>query len=93
MVSEAALRLAGAVRAELLEVMQRIELPLSPPAFGTEGNAQGLKQALLSGLFLKVGPGRIVGEFPPCGQVGGQRVWDSPHGGRGKALLSLGCVG
>ncbi|KAJ7327312.1 hypothetical protein JRQ81_017071 [Phrynocephalus forsythii] len=53
-VSEAALRLAGAVRAELLEVMQRIELPISPPAFGTEGNVLQLKQALLSGLFLKV---------------------------------------
>nr|XP_020650866.1 ATP-dependent RNA helicase DQX1 isoform X1 [Pogona vitticeps] len=53
-VSEAALRLAGSVRAELLEVMQRIELPISPPAFGTEGNVQRLKQALLSGFFLKV---------------------------------------
>ncbi|XP_066488811.1 ATP-dependent RNA helicase DQX1 isoform X2 [Tiliqua scincoides] len=53
-VSEAALRLAGVVRAELLEVMQRIELPVSPPAFGTESNIVRLKQALLSGFFLKV---------------------------------------
>lgn len=52
--SEAALRLAGAVRAELLEVMQRIELPVSPPAFGTDSNVLHLKQALLSGFFLKV---------------------------------------
>ncbi|XP_042322878.1 ATP-dependent RNA helicase DQX1 isoform X1 [Sceloporus undulatus] len=53
-VSEGALRLAGAVRAELLEVMQRIELPVSPPAFGTDTNVLHLKQALLSGFFLKV---------------------------------------
>ncbi|KAJ6658582.1 hypothetical protein lerEdw1_019970 [Lerista edwardsae] len=53
-VSEAALRLAGAVRAELLGVMQRIELPVSPPAFGTESNVVRLKQALISGFFLKV---------------------------------------
>lgn len=53
-VSEAALRLADGVRAELLEVMQRIELPVSPPAFGTESNIIRLKQALLSGFFLKV---------------------------------------
>ncbi|XP_033017070.1 LOW QUALITY PROTEIN: ATP-dependent RNA helicase DQX1 [Lacerta agilis] len=53
-VSEAALRLAGAVRAELLEVMQRIELPVSPPAFGSDSNVQRLTQALISGFFLKV---------------------------------------
>lgn len=52
--SEAALQLAGAVRAELLEVMERIELPVSPPAFGTDDNARRVKQALLSGFFLKV---------------------------------------
>ncbi|XP_062991317.1 ATP-dependent RNA helicase DQX1 [Elgaria multicarinata webbii] len=53
-VSEAALRLAGAVRAELLEAMQRIELPISPPAFGSDSNVLRLTQALLSGFFLKV---------------------------------------
>ncbi|KAL8206406.1 UNVERIFIED_CONTAM: hypothetical protein K2H54_002326 [Gekko kuhli] len=53
-VSEAALQLARAVRAELLEVMERIELPVSPPAFGTEDNVGRVKQALLSGFFLKV---------------------------------------
>ncbi|XP_015266737.1 PREDICTED: ATP-dependent RNA helicase DQX1 [Gekko japonicus] len=53
-VSEAALQLARAVRAELLEVMERIELPVSPPAFGTEDNVHRVKQALLSGFFLKV---------------------------------------
>ncbi|NWQ84138.1 DQX1 helicase, partial [Columbina picui] len=49
-----ALRLAGIVRAELLEVMRRIELPVSPPAFGTAANALNLQRALISGYFLKV---------------------------------------
>nr|XP_056711556.1 ATP-dependent RNA helicase DQX1 [Euleptes europaea] len=53
-VSEAALQLARAVRAELREVMERIELPISPPAFGADGNVLRIKQALLSGFFLKV---------------------------------------
>uniref|UniRef100_A0A8C4YQU6 DEAQ-box RNA dependent ATPase 1 n=2 Tax=Gopherus evgoodei TaxID=1825980 RepID=A0A8C4YQU6_9SAUR len=53
-VSGAGLRLAGVVRAELLEVMQRIELPISSPAFGTDDNVLNLKRALISGYFLKV---------------------------------------
>ncbi|XP_074848228.1 ATP-dependent RNA helicase homolog DQX1 [Carettochelys insculpta] len=53
-VSGAGLRLAGVVRAELLEVMQRIELPVSLPAFGTDDNVLNLKRALVSGYFLKV---------------------------------------
>nr|XP_048702523.1 ATP-dependent RNA helicase DQX1 isoform X2 [Caretta caretta] len=53
-VSSSGLRLAGVVRAELLEVMQRIELPVSPPAFGTDDNVLNLKRALISGYFLKV---------------------------------------
>uniref|UniRef100_A0A8B9FJL3 DEAQ-box RNA dependent ATPase 1 n=2 Tax=Amazona TaxID=12929 RepID=A0A8B9FJL3_9PSIT len=53
-VSAAALRLAGIVRAELLEVMQRIELPVSPPAFGTDANVRNIQRALISGYFLKV---------------------------------------
>ncbi|NXJ84128.1 DQX1 helicase, partial [Trogon melanurus] len=48
------LRLAGTVRAELLEVMQRIELPVSPPAFGTDANVLNIQRALISGYFLKV---------------------------------------
>lgn len=54
-VSGEALRLAGIVRAELLEVMQRIELPISPPAFGTDTNVLNIQRALISGYFLKVG--------------------------------------
>ncbi|NXE57470.1 DQX1 helicase, partial [Casuarius casuarius] len=53
-VSGEALRLAAVVRAELLEVMQRIELPVSPPAFGTDTNVLNLQRALISGYFLKV---------------------------------------
>ena len=55
--SSEALRLAGIVRAELLEVMQRIELPVSPPAFGTDTNVLNIQRALISGYFLKVGWG------------------------------------
>ncbi|NWX23081.1 DQX1 helicase, partial [Aegotheles bennettii] len=53
-VSGEALRLAGVVRAELLEVMRRIELPISPPAFGTDANVLNVQRALISGYFLKV---------------------------------------
>ncbi|NXD87734.1 DQX1 helicase, partial [Halcyon senegalensis] len=49
-----ALRLAGVVRDELLEVMRRIELPVSPPAFGTDANLLNVQRALISGYFLKV---------------------------------------
>ncbi|XP_026888354.2 ATP-dependent RNA helicase DQX1 isoform X2 [Electrophorus electricus] len=49
-----ALQLAVVIRAELLEVMQRIELPVSPPAFGCQDNILNIKRALISGFFLKV---------------------------------------
>ncbi|XP_062845209.1 ATP-dependent RNA helicase DQX1 [Trichomycterus rosablanca] len=49
-----ALRLAVTIRAELLEVMQRIELPVSPPAFGLQDNTTNIKRAVISGFFLKV---------------------------------------
>ncbi|NWU03963.1 DQX1 helicase, partial [Urocynchramus pylzowi] len=52
--SAEALRLAGTVRAELLEAMRRIELPVSPPAFGSDANALNIQRALISGYFLKV---------------------------------------
>ncbi|XP_037835276.1 ATP-dependent RNA helicase DQX1 isoform X2 [Kryptolebias marmoratus] len=52
--SHAALRLAVVIRAELLEVMQRIELPVSPPAFGSQDNCTNIKRALISGFFLRV---------------------------------------
>ncbi|XP_070706099.1 ATP-dependent RNA helicase DQX1-like [Pempheris klunzingeri] len=52
--SHASLRLAVVIRAELLEVMKRIELPVSPPAFGCQDNCTNIKRALISGFFLKV---------------------------------------
>ncbi|XP_062410557.1 ATP-dependent RNA helicase DQX1 [Sardina pilchardus] len=53
-INAAALRLAVLIRAELLEVMQRIELPVSPTAFGCQDNSTNIKRALISGFFLKV---------------------------------------
>lgn len=53
----AALCQARKLRAELVELMQQIELPLSQPAFGSEQNRRDLQKALLSGFFLKVGEG------------------------------------
>ncbi|XP_035943474.2 ATP-dependent RNA helicase homolog DQX1 isoform X1 [Halichoerus grypus] len=50
----AALCQAQKLRGELLELMQRIELPLSQPAFGSEQNRRDLQKALVSGYFLKV---------------------------------------
>ncbi|KAM7335070.1 hypothetical protein ACRRTK_005547 [Alexandromys fortis] len=50
----AALCQARKLRAELVELMQQIELPLSQPAFGSEQNRRDLQKALLSGFFLKV---------------------------------------
>lgn len=64
-----ALRLAGIVRAELLEVMQRIELPVSPPAFGTDANVLNIQRALISGYFLKVGRGGCGGPSRGAGVV------------------------
>ncbi|XP_064407786.1 ATP-dependent RNA helicase DQX1-like [Latimeria chalumnae] len=49
-----ALKLADVIRSDLLEVVQRIELPVSPPAFGTDENILNVKRALISGYFLKV---------------------------------------
>jgi hypothetical protein len=50
----AALCYARKLRGELLELMRRIELPLSQPAFGSEQNRRNLQKALVSGYFLKV---------------------------------------
>lgn len=52
--SHASLQLAAVIRAELLDVMQRIELPVSLPAFGCQDNCTNIKRALISGFFLNV---------------------------------------
>lgn len=56
-VSHSALKRADVIRSELLEIMHRIELPVSPPSFGTEDNIHNIKRALISGYFLRVGVG------------------------------------
>ncbi|CAN2388283.1 ATP-dependent RNA helicase [Pristimantis euphronides] len=48
------LRQADRLRAELLDIMQRIELPISAPSFPDEDCILNLTRALLSGGFLKV---------------------------------------
>ncbi|KAM9197673.1 putative pre-mRNA-splicing factor ATP-dependent RNA helicase DHX32 isoform 1-T2 [Dugong dugon] len=49
-----ALRMADVVRAELLEIIKRIELPYAEPAFGSQENILNIKKALLSGYFMQI---------------------------------------
>ncbi|XP_076853972.1 putative pre-mRNA-splicing factor ATP-dependent RNA helicase DHX32 [Brachyhypopomus gauderio] len=52
--SLAALQTADAVRAELTEILRRIELQVSSPAFGSKTNRLNTKQVLLAGFFMQV---------------------------------------
>ncbi|KAE8628435.1 hypothetical protein XENTR_v10000011 [Xenopus tropicalis] len=49
-----ALQQAERLRAELLELLQRIELPVSPPNFLSQENTLNIRRSLISGGFLKV---------------------------------------
>ncbi|XP_061665619.1 DEAD/H (Asp-Glu-Ala-Asp/His) box polypeptide 32a [Syngnathoides biaculeatus] len=49
-----ALQTAESIRAELTDTLNRIELPVSEPAFGTRSNAANLKRALLAGFFMQI---------------------------------------
>ncbi|XP_035125313.1 putative pre-mRNA-splicing factor ATP-dependent RNA helicase DHX32 isoform X2 [Callithrix jacchus] len=49
-----ALRMADVIRAELLEIIKRIELPYAEPAFGSKENTVNIKKALLSGYFMQI---------------------------------------
>nr|XP_020034947.1 putative pre-mRNA-splicing factor ATP-dependent RNA helicase DHX32 isoform X2 [Castor canadensis] len=49
-----ALRMADVIRAELLEIIKRIELPYAEPAFGSRENNLNIKKALLSGYFMQI---------------------------------------
>ncbi|XP_018097050.2 LOW QUALITY PROTEIN: ATP-dependent RNA helicase DQX1 [Xenopus laevis] len=49
-----ALQQAEKLRNELLELLQRIQLPVSPPNFLSEENTRNIKRSLISGGFLKV---------------------------------------
>ncbi|XP_057264678.1 putative pre-mRNA-splicing factor ATP-dependent RNA helicase DHX32 isoform X2 [Pezoporus wallicus] len=52
--SSSALRMAEIIRAELVEIMKRIELPISEPDFGSEENILSIKKSLLSGYFMHI---------------------------------------
>ncbi|XP_048193996.1 putative pre-mRNA-splicing factor ATP-dependent RNA helicase DHX32 [Perognathus longimembris pacificus] len=49
-----ALRMADVIRAELVEIIKRIELPYAEPAFGSKENNLNIKKALLSGYFMQI---------------------------------------
>ncbi|XP_053306917.1 putative pre-mRNA-splicing factor ATP-dependent RNA helicase DHX32 isoform X2 [Spea bombifrons] len=49
-----ALEMARVIRAELLDIMRRIELPISEPAFGSEENVLNIQKSLLSGYFMQI---------------------------------------
>uniref|UniRef100_A0A8C9PR23 DEAH-box helicase 32 (putative) n=1 Tax=Spermophilus dauricus TaxID=99837 RepID=A0A8C9PR23_SPEDA len=52
--NSSALRMADVIRAELLEIIKRIELPYAEPAFGSKENNLNIKKALLSGYFMQI---------------------------------------
>lgn len=49
-----ALKTAEAIRSELTDTLNRIELPISDPSFGTKTNTLNVKRALLAGFFMQV---------------------------------------
>ncbi|KAA0711275.1 putative pre-mRNA-splicing factor ATP-dependent RNA helicase DHX32 [Triplophysa tibetana] len=48
-----ALQTADAIRSELTDILKRIELPVSLPAFGSKSNIVNIKRALLAGFFMQ----------------------------------------
>lgn len=52
--------MADVIRAELLEIIKRIELPYAEPAFGSKENSLNIKKALLSGYFMQVSRSRAA---------------------------------
>ncbi|KAG7228052.1 hypothetical protein INR49_005674 [Caranx melampygus] len=49
-----ALKTAEATRSELTDTLNRIELPISDPSFGTKTNTLNIKRALLAGFFMQI---------------------------------------
>ncbi|XP_053701539.1 putative pre-mRNA-splicing factor ATP-dependent RNA helicase DHX32 isoform X1 [Synchiropus splendidus] len=49
-----ALKQADAIRCELIDTLNRIELPISEPSFGTRTNMLNIKRALLAGFFMQI---------------------------------------
>uniref|UniRef100_A0A8C1XXY9 RNA helicase n=1 Tax=Cyprinus carpio TaxID=7962 RepID=A0A8C1XXY9_CYPCA len=52
--SLSALQTADAICSELTEILKRLELPVSLPAFGSKSNSLNIKRALLAGFFMQV---------------------------------------
>ncbi|XP_003964022.2 putative pre-mRNA-splicing factor ATP-dependent RNA helicase DHX32 [Takifugu rubripes] len=50
----AALLTADTLHSELINILKRIELPISVPAFGSRNNTLNIKRALLAGFFMQV---------------------------------------
>ncbi|KAG7463072.1 hypothetical protein MATL_G00191530 [Megalops atlanticus] len=48
-----ALQMADAIRSELTDILRRLELPVSEPAFGTKSNTLNIQRALLAGFFMQ----------------------------------------
>lgn len=48
------LKTAEATRSELRDILNRIELPISAPSFGSKANTFNIKKSLLSGFFMQV---------------------------------------
>ncbi|XP_063749063.1 DEAD/H (Asp-Glu-Ala-Asp/His) box polypeptide 32a isoform X2 [Eleginops maclovinus] len=49
-----ALKTAEAIRSELTDTLNRIELPISEPCFGTKSNTHNIKRALIAGFFMQI---------------------------------------
>lgn len=50
----AALLTADTLHSQLINILKRIELPISVPAFGSRNNTLNIKRALLAGFFMQV---------------------------------------
>lgn len=55
--------MAEIIRAELVEIMKRIELPISEPDFGSKENILNIKKSLLSGYFMHVRKNTLVSSY------------------------------
>ncbi|KAK2820540.1 hypothetical protein Q5P01_023499 [Channa striata] len=49
-----ALKTADNIRSELTDTLNRIELPISEPSFGTKTNSLNVRRALLAGFFMQI---------------------------------------
>ncbi|KAM6956543.1 putative pre-mRNA-splicing factor ATP-dependent RNA helicase DHX32 [Aplochiton taeniatus] len=52
--SLSALQTGDGLRSQLIDILKRIEMPVSMPAFGSRTNTRNIKRALLAGFFMQV---------------------------------------